>query len=871
MAASYKASTIDTLPVDRTVNGAVLLAPGTSDTGPSRDGVGQVTFSGAFAYEGLFLINGVVANETLRNQVSTVFIEDAIQETKVMTAAVSAEFGRFAGGVANTITKSGGNQFSGSFRTTFDNDSWRALTPFERTLGDDPRLDTVVPTYEATLGGPIVRDRLWFFSAGRLRTDEAAEQTVYTNITYPNTIEDARYELKGTWAIDTAHTLKGTFTKRTRDEFNNTFGDVMDTASFYDNQSPEDLFAFNYTGVLSSKFFVEGQYSAAPQLLPRVGRAVHRPRTRDHDPRPVAQQRALELADLLRGLRPHAGADRRRRAQRGEARESERRGQGLVLPLDAERRLAQPRGRVRRLRGLAQERQLPVGERLPPERQRHHHPGTGASTTLYPVVRPGTSDRDTAASYLLWTPLLESSQGSELRTYSAFFNDAWRFNNHLSLNLGVRWDKTDEKDQAGNSVSDDQAWSPRLAASYDLNGDGRWTVNTGFARYVMPITSGIADLGAGAGRTASFQYVYRGPAINTDPNAANPVSAADALRTVFDWFYANGGTDRPLRSNPSYPGVNRRISDTLTTPSTWEYTAGFAGLLGSRGSFRMDVVYKDFNDFFTDVVAPGVIATDPAGRNFDLNTVVNTNALERKYKALQGQIQYRFTSALTLGGNYTLSRTYGNVNGETGNSGPVQDDVLAYPEYKDLAWNTPVGDLSSDQRHKLRLWGNYDLPLGAAGRINVGLLERMNSGTPYSSEASIDTRGFVTNPGYLTPDSTISYYFGGRGNYRTDTIWSTDLSMNYYFPLPLGRKTELFARFVVNNMFNNTGQDGTSNQTVFTASNQNPARTLVAFDPFNTTPVEGVHYQLSDQFGAALSADDYQPARTFFFGGGFRF
>lgn len=871
VAASYKASTIDTLPVDRTVNGAVLLAPGTSDTGPSRDGVGQVTFSGAFAYEGLFLINGVVANETLRNQVSTVFIEDAIQETKVMTAAVSAEFGRFAGGVANTITKSGGNQFSGSFRTTFDNDSWRALTPFERTLGDDPRLDAVVPTYEATLGGPIVRDRLWFFSAGRLRTDEASEQTVYTNITYPNTIEDARYEVKGTWAIDTAHTLKGTFTKRTRDEFNNTFGDVMDTASFYDNQSPEDLFAFNYTGVLSSKFFLEGQYSRRRNFFIGSG---------------------ARFSDLERGTMI---LDRSRNSARwnsptfcavcgltqdqidaGELNEEKRANQNVVV-----------KGSYFLSTQTAGSHSLVAGfDAFEDSRKNDNYQsgsgfrlnasdtiirGSGASTTLYPVVRPGTSDRDTAASFLLWTPLFESSQGSQLRTYSAFFNDAWRFSNHLSLNLGVRWDKTDEKDQAGNAVSDDQAWSPRLAASYDLKGDGRWTVNTGFARYVMPITSGIADLGAGAGRTASFQYVYRGPAINTDPNPANPVSAAEALRTVFDWFYANGGTDRPLRSNPSYPGVNRRISDTLTTPSTWEYTAGFAGLLGSRGSFRMDVVYKDFNDFFTDLVTPAVIATDPAGRNFDLNTVVNTNVLDRKYKALQGQIQYRFTSALTLGGNYTLSRTYGNVNGETGNSGPVQDDVLAYPEYKDLSWNTPVGDLSSDQRHKLRLWGNYDLPLGAAGRINVGLLERMNSGTPYSSEASIDTRGFVTNPGYLTPDSTISYYFGGRGTYRTDTIWSTDLSMNYYFPLPLGRRTELFARFVVNNMFNNTGQDGTSNQTVFTASNQNPARTLVAFNPFTTTPVEGVHYQLSDQFGAALSADDYQPPRTFFFGGGFRF
>lgn len=871
VAASYQASVIDTLPVSRTVNGAVLLAPGTTDTGPSRDGVGQVTFSGAFAYEGLFLINGVVANETLRNQVSTVFIEDAIQETKVMTAAVSAEFGRFSGGVANTITKSGGNQFSGSVRSTFDSDSWRSLTPYEAGLSGDPRLDTIVPTYEATLGGPVLRDRLWFFTAGRLRTDESSQQTFYTNITYPNKVEDARYELKGTWAIDSAHTLKGTFTKRTRDEVNNTFGRVMDTASFYDNQSPEDLFAFNYTGVLSSKFFLEGQYSRRRNFF--IGSGA----------RFIDEERGTMILDRSRSSARWNSPTfcavcglTQEQIDAGELNEEKRANQNVIVKgsyfLSTQR--TGSHSLVAGFDAFEDSRkndnyQSGSGFRLNANGTIFR--GDGSNVTLYPVVRPGTSDRDTAASYLLWTPLLESSQGSQLRTYSAFFNDAWRFNNHLSLNLGVRWDKTDEKDQAGNAVSDDQAWSPRLAASYNLKGDGRWTINTGFARYVMPITSGIADLGSGAGRTASFQYVYRGPAINTDPNTPNPVSAAQALRTVFDWFYANGGTDRPLRSNPSYPGVNRKIADTLTTPSTWEYTAGFAGLLGTRASFRVDVVFKNFDNFYTDQVTPGVVAADPTGRTFDLNLVVNTNELERRYKAVQGQMQYRVTPDFTLGGNYTLSRTWGNVNGETSNSGPVADDVLAYGEYKDLSWNTPIGDLSSDQRHKLRFWGNYDLKLASAGRINVGLLERMNSGSPYSSETTIDTRPFVTNPGYLTPDSTISYYFGGRGNFRTDTIWSTDLSVNYYYPLPVGRKTELFARVVVNNMFNGSGQDGTSNQTVFTASNQNPERTLQAFNPFTTTPVEGVHYQLSGDFAKALTADDYQPPRTFYVGVGFRF
>ena len=165
-AASYRSELIDRLPVSRALDGAVLLAPGTTGTGPS----GNITFSGAMSYEGLFLLNGVVLNETLRNQARALYIEDAIEETKTSTGTISAEYGRFAGGVANTITKSGGNTFSGSFRTTLDNDKWGALTPFEKeNLTERSRAcDELLPTYEATFGGPIIKNRLWFFTAAPL-------------------------------------------------------------------------------------------------------------------------------------------------------------------------------------------------------------------------------------------------------------------------------------------------------------------------------------------------------------------------------------------------------------------------------------------------------------------------------------------------------------------------------------------------------------------------------------------------------------------------------------------------------------------------------------------------------------------------------
>ncbi len=116
-------------------------------------------------------MNGVVAQDNVRRTSLPVYIEDALQETTVSTSGVSAEFGRFAGGVVNAITKSGGNAFSGTFRTSLANDNWRAVSPFP----GETKADVVVPTYEYTVGGPVVRDRLWFFTAGRYQNETLAQ------------------------------------------------------------------------------------------------------------------------------------------------------------------------------------------------------------------------------------------------------------------------------------------------------------------------------------------------------------------------------------------------------------------------------------------------------------------------------------------------------------------------------------------------------------------------------------------------------------------------------------------------------------------------------------------------------------------------
>ena len=125
---TYEKSMIEELAITREASKTQqCLAPGVHATGPQSDSSingAAISISGSQTYENLFLVNGVVVNENTRGQAIEFIIEDAVQETTISTSGVSAEFGRFNGGVVNVITKSGGNEFHGSFRDNVSKEAW---------------------------------------------------------------------------------------------------------------------------------------------------------------------------------------------------------------------------------------------------------------------------------------------------------------------------------------------------------------------------------------------------------------------------------------------------------------------------------------------------------------------------------------------------------------------------------------------------------------------------------------------------------------------------------------------------------------------------------------------------------------------------
>jgi hypothetical protein len=863
---TLEASLQNKLPITRDLQGAVTLTAGVSTTGPAN----AIAISGAQSYESLFLINGVVVNENLRGQATNLFIEDAIQETTTSTSGISAEYGRFSGGVVNTLTKSGGNEVHGSFRTSFDNSKWTAVTPL---TVPHSRADKINETYEATLGGYVWKDHLWYFLAGRDRKTTGTDQTRITNIVFPTGLTEKRWEGKLTFALTPEHRFVGSYIDRKREWQGYYFPSlpIVDAGdSIYARQIPETLKAINYTGVLADNFFVEGQYSERTLQFQNSG--------------------GHWKGDLIKGTVVYDNTH----GYVGNAAifcggcEPEDRNNKDYLAKGSWFLSTQSMGSHDIIVGYDQyeDYHFSVNHQSPSDYWFSATDFIFSGPKWYPVVYgDGSADLD-------WYPILLIGSGATFKQSGTFINDKWRLNNNWSFNLGARYDKNDGKTSVGITVAKDSSISPRLGVTFDPKGDGEWVFNAGIARYVMTIanTGNVAD--QSPQQPATFLWGYYGPDFNTscDPaTGTNCTSTQDVLKGVFDWFNTIGGTT----SQPDYgfalPGYNRVIKGSLDSPYAEEISAGFSKRLGNTGLVRLDYVHRSFKNAYTTHVdmSTGHVAINALGKNWgtqDLGYIQNSDFLKRTYDGVSLTGNFRLHDRWTLGGNYTWSHTFGNFNGETSGSGPVTTTGTPtyYPEYQKTAWSNPSGDLASDQRHRGRVWLVWDAFNSKHNSLSLSLMQSYFSGTPYGAVGLVRSYLYVTNPGYLNRPSSVTYYYTHRDAFLTDNITRTDISVSYGFKFPaVSKEFEIFVIPAITNLFNEHGLMSVDT-TVYDYTNASSR--VSNFNPFTTTPKEcpqgtagatckasGANWQKGPKFGKATGPSNYQTPRTISLSVGLRF
>ena len=847
--ANVKKETVDALPLLRTPTDIGALSPGvTGDRGgrATTPVGGQLSINGGLAYDNNFLINGVNVMDNIFGQTNNLFIEDAIQETQVLTSGISAEYGHFTGGVLNVITKSGGNTFSGTFRDDLSKPSWTARTPYENGfrgngLATQPtqfRLGKLSNTYEATLGGPILRDHLWFFLAGRDQKQSFSNNLPVTGINWTQQQVNKRPEVKLTANLGAGQTLQGDYINDPVTQNLNAQVTPLTVSALGKNISfPNNGYSVFYSGVFSSNIYAEARASKKHFAFHNTGGTAtdipNSPFLSFTRVTGVACNQCTFNAPYFDATDPE---DR-----------NNKQGFAAVSYF-----LTRPHWGSHDIKGGFEQF---IDERTG---------GNSQSATNYVFV--GGYATDAAGNPVInngeLVPLFNPRSGGisqetrienfiptrgakiDITTNSLFFNDRWNLNEHFNFNLGARYEKTHSFATGGIVGIDTSNLVPRLGASYDPMGNGRYKLDVTYAQYVGRYNPGIVNRNTPVGSAALLYGYYTGPKGQGKDFAPgwNPAN--------YTFYYARVNTANVIFT----PGLHAPISN--------EWTVSGGAALTRNSWVKATLTDRRYSNLIENF-----ITIDGGCTNITLNGISagcvdnqvykNSNLPKRKYQASELQGHYDITQAWAVDGNWTHQfKNDGNYEGEGGQALGTSA-VGDRPEIQSPR-ELPMGHLAQYEANRLRAWTTYNFNLGRFGGLGAGLLWRYDSPLTFSYTAvqARSAQSKALNPGYHNAGNSVTLFFGDRGAGQFNAASLFDTSLQY--SIPIWHVTP-WVKFDVRNTFNKATL--LQYNTALTADPNSPRDSLGYL----------TGYTKNVTFGRPISANSYVQPRTYLFYAGVRF
>jgi outer membrane receptor protein involved in Fe transport len=761
------------LPVGRTPFLLAELAPGLTDNTPNQN---QVTIGGGFAYDNKFLVDGVDVNDNVFGQPNNLFIEEGIQEVQVLTSGISAEYGRFAGGVVNVITRSGGNLFSGAFRTNLTNAAWSAETPLERARGTT-RASKLSPTYEAIAGGPVLKDRLWYFGGARVERTTTANLLPQTGVAYSGKNDNRRYEGKLTGTIAPGQTLQGTYIDSRTEQFAVSHPNSIDARALTKPTTNNRLGVATWRGVIANRAFATAQYSQKYWQVGNNGGTS----TDIVDSPFLTRGTTTGVPANLEYSSPYFDSTdpdgrHNRQATASIAYQLGRKGFGShELKSGVEYFVSSRKtGNSQTSTGYIFQTDYKLDAA--------GKPALDANGRIIPVFTTGTSRLAT------WMP----SRGAEIdiTTASLFAMDRWTAGPRLTFDAGVRYEHVSTKAERQGQPVSANTFMPRLGATFALTTDGRTVAGATYGHYAGAYNDVQFSRNSAAGNADRITGSYTGPSgegLNFAP-AFNPAN-----------YSTISGT---------FPTANIFFAGDLTSPITREAALSIGRDFGRGLWARGRYVHRRATDFVEDYItmADGKTVVTNNGVNFgtfDNAVYRNSNIAKREYDALDVQSGWQYR-ALTVAGQWTVQlKNDGNFEGEAANNPAIPSILGDYPEIYVASRNFPMGRVDDYQRHKVRLWASYALDLGAAGRLDLAPMVRYNSARTFSYVATVPvtTTQLANNPGYARTPTSQTVFFGDRGAGTFAGFGLVDLASTW--TVPVWRSVSPWVRVEALNVLNN--------------------------------------------------------------------
>jgi hypothetical protein len=628
------------------------------------------------SYSSALMIDGVDTRDPEGGSAWVFFNYNIVEEIQVGGLGAPAEYGGFTGAVVNTITKSGGNMYSGLFEVRHSNDSL-ASNNIKQSYIDlnpalaDPSVITKLNDYTVQLGGPIRRDKAFFWGSVQryaFNRDPAGPLTLATEVS-------PRFNAKLTFQLTPADTLIGGLQV---DSYNVTGRRGKPPANVVlDNQtvrqdSPEAVWNTQYRKVFGSSMFLEAKYTGwwGYYYLDPVDGTPSR----------------LDL-----GTGEYSG------------------GGGYYYYADRGRN--QVNVSLSKYAKAYGSHNFKFGVEIERSKSRSRY---GYSDDLYYLDYYG-------APYLAYSYSYDIDGRNHRESFYA--QDQWKVG-RLTANLGLRLDRISGRSPSatGTIYEPNLSWGPRLGVAVDASGKGTSVLKGFWGRYFEGAS--IAPYaGAVPGRSDYVTYeVFPGDTLFEIDRIGEFVYGIDddIDHTKVDEF--NVSFEQQIRRDMRFTasGIWRKTDNfvnRLIPNATWAPFA-FDNLLagGTLTLYRwVNRSLTEEDRFITNV--KGYQYRDASG-----NVLAEADP-KRDYKGFMFVLTKSYANRWQAQASYVWSEAKGTIdNNLTGPFGSTQ-------------WETPNGTVNADgfqensRTHEFKLLGGYQLP---KIEVNVSAYYRALSGRRYT-------------------------------------------------------------------------------------------------------------------------------------------